>query len=816
MVGSTFIRGISLLALCLLCAAESYKEQYRPQYHFSPDQNWMNDPNGLVYHKGVYHLYFQYNPSGPTWGNMSWGHATSTDLLHWTQQPIALEVRKDKNGNDEEYFFSGSVVVDTDNTSGFGTVANPALVAIYTSSYAQNMSLPSGKTVFNGQQSQSIAFSLDDGTTWTTYDAQNPVLLTPPETYLTVDSMSNFRDPFVFWYAAEKNWVMVVSLANEHTLLIYTSKNLKDWSIASSFGPANAVSGQWECPGLFPLPVDGDMNNVKWVAQIGLNPGGPNIGSGTQYIVGSFDGTTFKADADSVYDAVGVPAGSSVIEDWGGSSLAATNWTTSGDFVGISPVAKEDTISNVLDTYFGGDSNTGTITSPAFTVNDSFINFRIGGGYHPHNPSTYGTTNDTETALNLKVDGEVIRTATGQNAGTLAWQGWDVSNFIGRSAVLEIADFNSGTEGWGHLIVGEIFSSNSLAQEQRANWVDLGPDYYAAATYNGLPDHERVAIGWANNWAYGVDIPTRPWRSSMSIARKYSLANIDSKVTLVQTPYSMAPLEHSPAVYTQSWATLAGSKLNIPVTGKSLDVILTFQVVSQHPITSVISSTTAATKTSATTLTTVPPGYPCNRDNCLRAFIREGKYPDNAFCKTFTTAPTTTVFPSYATACGKAPTQASRMSSACSCLYQSTVEPKSGTSIIGSSQPTAGSSTLQGDSTIRFHVRSNDDSSQSTVIGYDASTQQVFVDRTNSGDVDFNSLFPGIYYASLKPDAHGIVTLRVLVDWSSVEVFGGRGEGVITAQIFPRDADQSTSLQYDADVFRAVSITIKHVSSSWP
>lgn len=268
---------ILFLALSMLCAAEAYKEQYRNQYHFSPKKNWMNDPNGMVYHKGVYHLYFQYNLGGTTWGNISWGHATSTDLLHWTQQPIALEVRKDEDGNVEEYFFSGSAVVDTDNTSGFGTRANPALVAIYTSSYAQNMSLPSGKTVLNGQQSQSIAYSLDDGMTWTTYDAQNPVIHTPPEQYVTADSLQNFRDPFVFWYAAEEHWVMVVSLPNDHMLLIYTSKNLKDWTYVSSFGPANAVSGQWECPGLFPLPMDGDTNNVKWVAQIGSNPGGPSI-----------------------------------------------------------------------------------------------------------------------------------------------------------------------------------------------------------------------------------------------------------------------------------------------------------------------------------------------------------------------------------------------------------------------------------------------------------------------------------------------------------------------------------------------------------
>ncbi|KUL91791.1 hypothetical protein ZTR_01352 [Talaromyces verruculosus] len=711
MFHSTIIRKAILYAsLSVICAAETYQEQYRDQYHFSPAKNWMNDPNGMLYYKGVYHLYFQYNPGGMTWGNISWGHATSEDLLHWTEQPIALEVRKDTSGNVQEYFYSGSAVVDTDNTSGFGTRAHPPLVAIYTSHYAQNMTLPSGKTVVSGQESQSIAYSLDDGITWTTYDAQNPVIHEPPTEYITADTIQNFRDPFVFWDDSQKHWTMVVSLPNDHMILIYTSPNLKDWTKVSTFGPANAVSGQWECPGLFPLPVDGDKNNVKWVLQLGTNPGGPTIGSGTQYFVGFFDGTTFTADADTVYAAVGGPAGSSVIEDWQdtsslASSTAALNWTATGDFVGITPVTGEDKVSNVLDTYFHGDSNTGTITSEPFVIARSFINFRIAGGYHPYNPSTYGTPSDTETSLNLKVNGKVVRSATGQNAGTLAWQGWDVSNFANQTAVLEIADFNTGVTGWGHLMVGEIVFSESLAEEQKANWVDHGPDYYAAATYNGLHGYDRVAVGWANNWAYGSDIPTNPWRSSMSVMRKYSLTTIDSKITLVQEPYNLAPI--SSTCYDKKWDTLPGSKFDLPVTGKSLDVTLAFDIISTI------------------------------------------------------------------------------------------------------------NNSAQEDSTMRLLVRSSKDGSQATVIGYDASTQQFFVDRTNSGDVNFAPVFPGTYSAALIPDAHGRVTLRVLVDWSLVEVFGGQGESVITAQIFPSDDNESISLSYTAGAFKNVAIKVKDVASVW-
>lgn len=797
-----FIQYLLFLAVGVLCAAQSYNEPYRPQYHFSPEKNWMNDPNGMIYHKGIYHLYYQYNPMGTRWGNMSWGHASSTDLLHWTEHPIALEYRKDTSGIAEEYIFSGTIVADTNNTSGFGTAASTPLIAIYTSAYAQNLTLPSGKTVSNGQQSQSIAYSLDDGLTWTTYDSQNPVIHLAPPQYLSEDTKNNFRDPTVFWHDGKQHWVMVLALPNVHKFLIYTSSDLKSWTHVSDFGPANAISGQWECVGIFPLPVNGDTNNVKWVAQIGLNPGGPNIGSGTQYIVGSFDGITFTADSDSVYEAVGKPEGSVVIEDFEGSTWEAMNWTATGGFVGKGPIPGGDAGNNLLDTFFDGDFLTGTISSPAFVINEAFINFRLGGGYHPHNPLTYGTADDRECALNLKVDGKVVRTATGQNAGTLAWQGWDVTSFIGQMAVIEVADFATG--GWGHIILDEIIFSDSLAQEQKANWVDLGPDYYAAATFNGLPEYERIAVGWASNWVYGEDIPTDPWRSSSSIMRKYSLATIDSKVTLVQTPYSMAPLEKLPALYTQSWASIPGPKFNIPVTGKSLDVVLTFQIAPQHPITSAVPNTTSATKTSAMTLTTVAPGYPCNRDNCLRAFIHKGTYPDDSFCKTFTTAPATTGFPSYAKACGKGPTQASRMSSVCSCLYPTSTS---------STEPTP--SPVPGDSAIRLLVRSSKDSLQGTVIGYDASTQQVFVDRTNSGDISFSSLFPGTYYASLKPDEQGKVTLRVLLDWSSVEVFGGRGESVITAQIFPSDANQSINLLSDSNAFKDISITIKNVTSSW-
>lgn len=248
----------------------SFAEPYRPQFHYTPPRNWMNDPNGLVYHEGTYHLFHQYNPEGPTWGHMSWYHATSTDLVHWTHQGVAIP----EEGN--EMIFSGSAVVDHENTSGFGTAEDTSpMVAIYTSHYTL-----SGDSV---DQAQSLAYSTDGGKTWTKYDG-NPVLEHPDP---------DFRDPNVFWYAPEQKWVMAVVLSTQHTIQFYESTDLKHWSHLSDFGPAGATGGIWECPALFRVPVEGTEERTRWVLQVDLNPGAVAGGSGAQYFVGQFDGTTF-------------------------------------------------------------------------------------------------------------------------------------------------------------------------------------------------------------------------------------------------------------------------------------------------------------------------------------------------------------------------------------------------------------------------------------------------------------------------------------------------------------------------------------------
>lgn len=245
----------------------------RPAVHFTAKESWLNDPNGLLHREGTYHLFFQNNPHGSTWGNMSWGHATSTDLVSWVEQDVAIAFTED------EMAFSGSAVADVRNTAGFAGPGQTALVAIYTSAVPARVD---GR----GAQAQALAFSLDEGVTWTRH-AGNPVL--------DIGS-DEFRDPKVFWHGGDDgHWVMVAVEAVARRVVIYTSPDLHRWTFASHFGPAHAVGGVWECPDLFPLIVEG-TTQTRWVLIVSMNPGGIAGGSGTQYFVGDFDGATFAPE----------------------------------------------------------------------------------------------------------------------------------------------------------------------------------------------------------------------------------------------------------------------------------------------------------------------------------------------------------------------------------------------------------------------------------------------------------------------------------------------------------------------------------------
>ncbi|MDF9830128.1 glycoside hydrolase family 32 protein [Parabacteroides sp. PF5-6] len=296
---------------CFLCACggkasqsetksetRAFQETYRPQVHFSPASGWMNDPNGMVYYKGEYHLFYQHYPNDTQWGPMHWGHAISTDLVHWEHQPIAIY--PDELG----YIFSGSAVVDKANTSGLGSTENPPLIAFFT--YHDMKKEKAGEIDI---ESQGIAYSLDKGRTWTKY-AQNPILKNP--------GIRDFRDPKVCWHAPSRQWVM--SIASGQVIRFYGSKNCLDWEYLSAFGKGvGSHEGVWECPDLFPLKVNGS-NEEKWVLIVNINPGGPAGGSATQYFVGDFDGKQFtSAQQETLW------------MDYGKDNYAGVTWSDAPD-----------------------------------------------------------------------------------------------------------------------------------------------------------------------------------------------------------------------------------------------------------------------------------------------------------------------------------------------------------------------------------------------------------------------------------------------------------------------------------------------------
>ncbi|WP_304204279.1 GH32 C-terminal domain-containing protein [Phocaeicola plebeius] len=291
------IQGVPETALCWkeLKLSGSFdmanKESFRPLYHHTPAYGWMNDPNGMFYKDGVYHLYFQYNPYGAVWGNMHWGHSTSTDLMHWKFEGGAIV--PDAWGA----IFSGSCVVDHENTAGFG---KEAVVAFYTSAKS---------TPWGDIQMQSMAYSLDNGKTFTKYEG-NPIL---------TSSEKDFRDPKVFWYAPGKHWVMILAVGQH--MEIYSSVNLKEWKKESEFGAMQgAHGGVWECPDLVEIPVEGSREK-KWVLICNLNPGGPFGGSAAQYFVGSFDGKKFVNESPTQTKWM----------DWGKDNYATVTWNNAPD-----------------------------------------------------------------------------------------------------------------------------------------------------------------------------------------------------------------------------------------------------------------------------------------------------------------------------------------------------------------------------------------------------------------------------------------------------------------------------------------------------
>ena len=494
--------------------ASEYHEQYRPQIHFSPQNYWMNDPNGMVYYRGEYHLFYQYHPESTVWGPMHWGHAVSKDLVNWEELPIALY--PDEFGT----IFSGSAVIDWNNTSGLGSLENPAMVAIFT--YHDAKAEKTGAIDF---QTQGLAYSLDNGRTWKKY-ANNPVMLNP--------GIRDFRDPKVSWNSTANKWVMV--LAEGQQIGFYSSDNLINWKFESYFGEGwGNHSGVWECPDLISLQVD-ESGNRKDVLIVSIGSGGPNGGSATQYFIGDFDGSKFVLDPTFEQALKQIPAFFPEGEVFDDFENGLEKWQSTGEAFAAAPTQGHHLNQTPLSGYLGdhlinsfsdGDSSVGSLLSESFIISKGFINFYIGGGQHLN-----------KVGMQLIIDNVVVRSATGINSEQFRFAGWDVNEYIGKTASIKIIDSESGS--WGHTYIDQIVFSDELATNriEPAVWLDTGTDNYAGVTFSDMPktDGRSILMGWMSNWQYANQVPTKSFRSAMTIPRTLSLKTTSEGVRLVSSP----------------------------------------------------------------------------------------------------------------------------------------------------------------------------------------------------------------------------------------------------------------------------------------
>jgi fructan beta-fructosidase len=811
----------------------AYSELYRPQFHFTPAKNWMNDPNGLILYKGEYHLFFQHNPNGTVWGDMSWGHAVSRDLVHWKQLPLAIPA------DATNYIFSGSVVVDKANTSGLGTTKNPAMVAVYTRAARDCC-----------RQTQALAYSTDRGRTWKQYD-KNPVI--------DIGS-GEFRDPKVFWHAPSRRWVMVVALGQERRLSFYNSPNLKDWTHLSDFGPANSADGAWECPDLFQLPVDGDRKRLRWVLLVNVQQGAIAGGSGAQYFLGDFDGTTFHADDTGPY----TPPGGDLAQGFEGSDYGA--WTATGDAFGSGPAQGaldgQSTVTGFVgaglaNSFHGFDAGRGTLTSPEFTIGRPYLNFLVGGGAHPHDPAAVdgpapggtvladfeggsygdgwtatgtfagtspaaGTLPDQQTvsgfegqhlvntfvdhdngtgrltspafeitadhlnflvgggshpypgdagnppaAVTLIVDGQVVRSATGQESEALNWTGWDVSALKGKQARIEIVDENTG--GWGHILADQFtLSDQAAAPRSTETSVNLLVDGQVVRSATGANSEALDWAGWNVKSLAGkqariqiVDNNTGGW--GHILADQFTFAD--------QGALSPAQRSH--------WVDF----------GKDHYAVNTFE------------------------------GVPGGRRVAI-AWMNNWNYASSIPTSPWRSAMTVPRELELKTLDGR-PRLVQRPIGELESLRawppfrRAGVQIPAGTTTL----PVGGKAVeiraeLQVGTAKRAGIKVRTGAGEETVIGYDTETGELYVDRTRSGEASFSRDFPGVHRAPLEA-LEGRVKLRILVDWSSVEVFANGGRVALTDQIFPRADSAGIQLFADGGAASLKSLEVWRLRSSW-
>lgn len=827
-------------------APAPYDQDLRPQFHFSAKENWLNDPNGLVYYKGVYHLFFQHNPFGNTWGNMSWGHATSTDLVRWTEQPVAIPQTFNDAGESIEDIFSGSAVVDWNNTSGFGSTDHPPMVAIYTSAYT------SRHPTLAGRQAQSLAYSTDEGQTWTKYSG-NPVL--------DIGS-GEFRDPKVFWYEPAQQWRMVVVRALEHKVDIYGSPDLKDWTHLSEFGPVGATGGAWECPDLFPLAVDGDPDNVKWVMVVSLNPGGIAGGSGMQYFVGDFDGTTFTSDDPPTY----TPPAGTVYEDFEEASFG--DWTTTGLAFGDAPTPGnapgQGGVSGYLgdqlaNSFHGGDGARGTLTSPEFAISDDYLNFLVGGGNHPHLEGT--TLDPTLPSGTVFADFEGDTwgdgwTATddfatdGPRAGTIGDQ-QQVSGYQGEKLVNTFTDHDLATgtitsptftigEDYINLLVGGGNHPYTTGSGD-ATSVNLIVDGQVVETATGQDSEALNWVAWEVTDLEGqqaqiqvVDQNTGGW--GHILADHIMFSNVAATPVSVETSVNLlvggevvrtATGPNSESLDWVGWDVrdLAGQSGQIQLvdnnTGGWGHILADQFTFADAPA---LSATQRAHWLdygrdfyAGVTFNNAP-----DERRIMIAWMNNWQYANAIPTDPWRSAMSVPRELSLATMDGE-PRLRSAPVPELGSLRHRPVRVRATELEPGITQVTrrASGDQLEIRATFRagdaeqfgLNVRVGD--GEKTVVGYDVERGGVYLDRTQSGNVAFSTAFPSVEFAPLEADAEGVVRLRILVDRSSVEVFDHTGRIAITDQVFPARSSDDIELFSTGGTAELTDLRVWHLKSSW-
>lgn len=473
------------------------KEQYNPSYHYYPGI----DPTGLFYYNGLY-----YN---------DWGSASSTDLVNWKiteagSQRMKMYDRtlptkeRDSLRKINRLGGSGSIVVDWNNSSGLGVNGNPPLISFW-----HNDSEPWGNQVIG------LAYSNDTAKTWTRHE-KFPILDI---------NAREFRDPKVFWHEPTKKWILVIGWADVPKIKFFSSSNLIDWEFMSDFGPYGAVEGVWECTDLFPLPVDNDPNKIKWVLTISVQP------LSGQYFIGDFDGTKFTIDPEFAMDLKKddyKPSGE-VLFDF---EQGHYNWEMEGTAFVESPsnqaLFRQGAVMGKEGLFFANSHHnraisTGKITSPEFKITKDYINFLVGGNHIPN-----------QLSVNLLVSEKVVRSETGNNSGGMQWMGWDVSEFKGKDAKIEIVDNASS----GAILADHFMLCDNLAiiaEREKAFWVDYGPDFFAVRAWNNYAETENRIIwtGWMGSWRYGL---MEPVVGNQSVPRKVELKTFPEGVRLVQNP----------------------------------------------------------------------------------------------------------------------------------------------------------------------------------------------------------------------------------------------------------------------------------------